>query len=194
MANAAAREEKAKLSADDWCDAALDVIFESGVTAVAVESLARRLGVTKGSFYWHFANRDALLTATLERWEAEDWRIFERSLSLYRNPHDKMRAMIKRTRKEVRSHVLFCALFMAVDQPLVAAVMARVSQRRIDFLRAGFEELGLEPAEAHHRARLTFMAYVGFLQYYQNFKDARMPLEELDEYVDHVVRTLVPTA
>ena len=60
----------ARLSADDWAQAALDLIAEQGVSAVAVEPLARRLGVTKGSFYWHFPSRDALLQAALERWEA----------------------------------------------------------------------------------------------------------------------------
>src|SRR5690606_7033358 len=59
----------ARLSAADWAQAALDVIAEQGVSAVAVEPLARRLGVTKGSFYWHFPSRDALLQAALERWE-----------------------------------------------------------------------------------------------------------------------------
>lgn len=58
-----------RLSAEDWAQAALDLIAEQGVGAVAVEPLARRLGVTKGSFYWHFPSRDALLQAALERWE-----------------------------------------------------------------------------------------------------------------------------
>ena len=70
MTEAAARNERtARLSAEDWAQAALDQIAEQGVASVAVEPLARRLGVTKGSFYWHFPSRDALLQAALERWE-----------------------------------------------------------------------------------------------------------------------------
>jgi AcrR family transcriptional regulator len=61
--------EKPRLSAEDWALGALDVIAEQGLAAVAVEPLARRLGVTKGSFYWHFPSREALLVAALERWE-----------------------------------------------------------------------------------------------------------------------------
>src|SRR5512145_1401917 len=63
------QERTGRLSADDWAAAALDLIAEQGVAAVAVEPLARRLGVTKGSFYWHFPSREALLSAALERWE-----------------------------------------------------------------------------------------------------------------------------
>src|SRR3546814_6866850 len=63
-------DKPARLSAEDWAQAALDVVAESGVAAVAVEPLARRLGVTKGSFYWHYPSREALLEAALSRWEA----------------------------------------------------------------------------------------------------------------------------
>src|SRR3712207_5397568 len=59
------------LAAGDWVRAAAGAIEEGGVGTVAVEPLARKLGVTKGSFYWHFGNRVALLTATPERWEEE---------------------------------------------------------------------------------------------------------------------------
>ena len=57
------------------------MIAEEGVAAVAVEALARRLGVTKGSFYWHFKNREALLQAALKRWETDDDRQLEKHLA-----------------------------------------------------------------------------------------------------------------
>ena len=60
-----------RLTRSDWERAALQAIAESGMNAVAVEPLARRLGVTKGSFYWHFANREALMAAAITRWERD---------------------------------------------------------------------------------------------------------------------------
>lgn len=172
--------------------AALEMIGEHGVAAVAVEVLAKRLGVTKGSFYWHFTNREALIQATLERWEREDILTFERSVNLFKDPRDKLRALFRRTREEVHSHVIFCALFMAADHPLVGPVMQRVSERRIEFLRDGFAKLGMGRKDALNRARLTYLSYVGFLQYYQQFKSARMSIAELDGYVDHVIASLIP--
>lgn len=62
---------KIKLSRDDWIAAAMDWVAAHGVATLAVEPLARSLGVTKGGFYWCFANRDELLQAVLERWEAQ---------------------------------------------------------------------------------------------------------------------------
>ncbi len=191
-ASAARAGERGRLSAADWEIAALEMIGEQGVAAVAVEALAKRLGVTKGSFYWHFASREALIQATLERWEENDILTFERSINLFKEPRDKMRALFRRTREEVHSHVIFCALFMAADHSLVGPVMQRVSERRIEFLCDGFAKLGMSPADALNRARLTYLSYVGFLQYYQQFKSARMSIAELDGYVDHVIDSLIP--
>ena len=61
--------ESTRLSAQDWARAALKAIAEGGLAAVGVEPLARTLGVTKGSFYAHYRNRDELITAALEEWE-----------------------------------------------------------------------------------------------------------------------------
>src|SRR5260370_1248821 len=56
-----------RLTRDDWITAALRAIADGGLAAVGVEPLAARLGATKGSFYWHFENRDALLEAAIRR-------------------------------------------------------------------------------------------------------------------------------
>src|SRR6201998_618062 len=57
------------LTPGGWARAALAAIARGGIAAVAVESVAADLGATKGSFYWHFQNRDALIQAPLDLWE-----------------------------------------------------------------------------------------------------------------------------
>ena len=69
---AAKKKERSTLSAGDWEQQALVLVAEKGIRAGAIESLAKRMGVTKGSFYWHFPNRDALLEQSLLRWEKHD--------------------------------------------------------------------------------------------------------------------------
>jgi AcrR family transcriptional regulator len=71
MARARAVAEKSKatrLDAAAWIAAAFDALADSGIDAVRVEPLAKALGITKGSFYWHFADRRALIDAMLEGW------------------------------------------------------------------------------------------------------------------------------
>ena len=185
-------ERAGRLSADDWAQAALDLIAEQGVAAVAVEPLARRLGVTKGSFYWHFPSRDALLQAALERWESVEQEAVFGTLERVPDPRERLRALFRMVAHEYQSHVIYSALLKALDHPSVQPVIDRVSQRRLDYLAASFRQTGLAREDAQHRARLTYAAYVGFLQLNLQLHQARMPQEEFEAYVGHLTRTLVP--
>jgi AcrR family transcriptional regulator len=69
MATAAKLAKASPLQPNDWIRAALARLSQDGVDAVRVEVLARNLGVSKGSFYWHFRNRQELLDRTLAHWE-----------------------------------------------------------------------------------------------------------------------------
>src|SRR5699024_5281349 len=73
--------DKLPLTPADWEQAALALIAEKGMAALRVEPLARRLGITKGSFYWHFPGRDELLVRAVERWERQDRQHLKLSLS-----------------------------------------------------------------------------------------------------------------
>ena len=96
-----------RLSAADWAQVALDVIAEQGVAAVAVEPLARRLGVTKGSFYWHFPSRDALLQAALERWEEVEQQQVFGSLEEEPDPRERLRRLFQLVGHETRPHAIY---------------------------------------------------------------------------------------
>lgn len=185
-------QERGRLSADDWSEAALDMIAEQGVAAVAVEPLARRLGVTKGSFYWHFPSRDALLEAALERWEAVEQAEVFGKLEAVPDPRERLGALFQMVAHEFKSHVVYSALLNALDNPAVQPVINRVSQRRLDYLTASFRQAGLGRTEAQHRARLTYAAYVGFLQLNLQLHQPRMPQDQFEDYVAHLTRTLVP--
>jgi AcrR family transcriptional regulator len=58
------------MTRDDWLDAAFKAVTEDGFDHLRVLALADTLGVTRGSFYWHFADHAALVAALLERWQA----------------------------------------------------------------------------------------------------------------------------
>ena len=191
-ATAAKPERSGRLSADDWAQAALELIAEQGVAAVAVEPLARRLGVTKGSFYWHFPSREALLQAALERWETVEQQAVFGTLEHVPDPRERLRSLFQMVAHEYQSHVIYSALLKALDHPAVQPVIDRVSKRRLDYLTASFRQTGLGREDALHRARLTYAAYVGFLQLNLQLHQARMPQEEFEAYVEHLTATLVP--
>src|SRR5919205_1648721 len=86
--------ESRNLTTADWISVAMEAIVEHGVTAVAVEPLAARLGATKGSFYHHFANRDALIVAALEDWETAQTETVIERLELIPDPAERLRAVL----------------------------------------------------------------------------------------------------
>jgi AcrR family transcriptional regulator len=190
--NVSNKPERTRLSAEDWELAALQLIAEHGVGALAVEALARQLGVTKGSFYWHFRTREALLHAALERWEQYGEREVLGHIEQISDPRKRLPELFRRVAHELQPHRVYAALLKALDHPLVVPVMARVSQRRTEFLNTAYREAGLPPREALNRARLTYAAYVGFLQLNLTLELPHLSHLQYEAYVEHVVRTLVP--
>src|SRR5690606_6731554 len=157
---------------------ALEQIAEQGVAAVAVEPLARRLGVTKGSFYWHFPSRDALLVAALERWEKGAQEQGCGPLEAIADPRERRRALFELVAHEYKAHIIYSELLKALDHPAVQPVIGRVSERRLDYLTASFRQAGLGRVDAQNRARLAYAAYVGFLQLNLQLKQARLQHDE----------------
>ncbi|MET0330409.1 MAG: TetR/AcrR family transcriptional regulator [Dyella sp.] len=190
--NSPAKPERTRLTAEDWEDAALNLIADQGVGAVAVEALARRLGVTKGSFYWHFRTREALLLAALERWEQYGEREVISQIEAIPDPRVRLPELFRRVAHELQPHRVYAALLKALDHPLVVPVMARVSRRRIEFLCDSFAEAGLPPTQALHRARLTYAAYTGFLQLNFTMGLPRISHEDFEADVEHMIATLIP--
>lgn len=151
----------ARLGRGDWLAAATAALAESGVDAVRVEPLAQRLGITKGSFYWHFRDRPALLAAVLEDWEkvatlaiideveagggdasARLLRLF--LLTLDADP---------RLERQLRA--------WAAGDPAAATIVERVDRRRLRYLRGLFADLGFSSPAARTRAHLVYYSALG---------------------------------
>lgn len=191
--NVRQKADRPRLCAEDWEDAALHLIAEQGVGALAVEALARQLSVTKGSFYWHFRTREALLQAALERWEQYGEREIIGQIEAIADPRERLPELFRRVAHERHAHRVYAALLKALDHPLVVPVIARLSQRLTEFLHTAYTEAGMASGEALNRARLTYAAYVGFLQLNFTLGLPRLTHEEFDAYVEHMIGTLIPS-
>ena len=168
-------------------------IAELGMQALAIEPLARRMGITKGSFYWHFSSREALLEQALIRWEEHDSRNLNASLGEIDHPRDRLISFFRRIGKEKLTHEVYSELCSAAGHPQVEPVLERVAERRMAHLSAAFEEMGMPADKARHQARLTYSVYLGFLQLQKQQQTPSLSSEEFDKYIDHVVDTLIPT-
>lgn len=186
------KNERVTLSAEDWEREALELIAEQGVQAVAVEPLARRMGITKGSFYWHFSSREALLQQALNRWEEHDSRNLNKALGEIDHPRDRLESFFRRVGKEKLTHEVYSELCAAAGHPQVEPVLERVAQRRMGHLCAAFEELGMDAVIARSQARLTYSVYLGYLQLQRQHQTPSLSSDEFDAYIEHVISTLIP--
>lgn len=154
---------KRQLSREDWAGEALQVLAEGGVAAVAVEPIAVRLGTTKGSFYWHFADRGALVTAALALWEERGTEAVITELQTLSDPAERLRKLFDQVfRAGPMAHVDL-ALMSEASDPRVADALARVTTRRVNYLTELFAELGHPPADARDRALLGYTTFVGLI-------------------------------
>ena len=183
--------ERVTLTPEDWEQAALELIAEQGLGALGVEPLARRLGITKGSFYWHFSGRDDLLHRALQRWEDQDRYHLRQALIKDSRPAERLAEFVWKTSRQTLTHRIYVALCAMPNDPNVGPVIKRVTTRRIKSLAAAFGELGLGAEEARHRATLVYSSYVGYLHLQAQGLVPDKDETAFDDYVGHVIRTLV---
>src|SRR5215213_5696405 len=119
------------LTAADWTEAALAALARGGLSAVAVEPLAKELGATKGSFYWHFADRQALLEATLELWERRDTDQVIAAIDETQDAQTRLRNLLRLAftsvidRSTGGAGTVELALQASASHPLVAPTLSR---------------------------------------------------------------------
>lgn len=152
-----------RLSPDDWTRAALRAMAEGGVGAVRVDALARGLGVTRGSFYWHFADRNALLKAALEQWERRFTAHVITKLEDVDDPAERFERLVLSAFSDELEPGLQPAIMADAGHPVVSPVLRRVTDQRLAFIASIFTDLGRTPAEARRRAVLAYATYLGWL-------------------------------
>jgi AcrR family transcriptional regulator len=186
---------KRRLTREDWSGAALEAMAAGGVAAVSIDRLAKTLGATRGSFYWHFKDRNELIEVALERWEREHTTELIPRAEAIADPTERLRFLFREV-YEPPTDPIESALAWA-DDPLVAPVVARVTRARLVFLRRIFVDLGLPEDEAADRAWLAYAFYVGHHQLGRNAGlDKRRPtsLDSMAELLTRPSSRTSPTA
>lgn len=151
---------------DLWLDAAYGMLVESGVEAVKVMPLAERLGLSRTSFYWHFADRDALLAGLVDRWrqqntgnlvarcEAPAATIAEAMLNLIDCWVDP---------ELFDSRLEFAMRTWSLTAAEVALAMAEADSARVAAITDLFRRFGYDLTEAETRARTLYLTQVGYI-------------------------------
>jgi AcrR family transcriptional regulator len=164
-ATSLAEQARVRLGSDDWLDAARNALILGGIAAVKVEPLATSLGVTAGSFYWHFHNRGALYASLLEDWQTGNSAAMVRAATLEGATADERFDAFLNVwvREEDYSPAYDAAVrdWARTSDEVRGAVHA-VDAFRVSLLRVIFEALGYDADRAEVRARITYFHQVGY--------------------------------
>lgn len=150
-----------RLSRRDWIEAGLASMRTQGPDAVAIEPLALTLGATKGSGYWHFANRADLLSAVMNAWrELATVSVVERVEAAAGSPRERLRRLLIESTPTAGSAAAEL-LIMGSHDPVVRAAVEQVTRERIAYVTTVIEQAGIHAEPACARATLVYQAYLG---------------------------------
>jgi AcrR family transcriptional regulator len=200
-----------KLTRQDWIRAALREMNEHGVRGVSVEPLARSLGATKGSFYWHFRDRDELVTEALSQWEQVGTEAVITTLDSLDDARSRLRHLLAalfvpdtgatdsgasagttglRADADAKSLDLSISLSQSGGHPAVAELLARVTARRVGYLTEQIEACGVDPEESQCRALFAYTSYLGYSSLSRTAPETMPGREEAHRLVDSMVELL----
>jgi AcrR family transcriptional regulator len=153
--------ERRTLTRADWIGTAVEALARDGLRAVAVEPLAERLGATKGSFYWHFRDRNALLQAAVEHWEATAVDEQIARLEEIADPIERHHATMELTNSAPKDVKIFLVLLWNADHPVIGPAIDRIVRKRMAYSQRLREQAGLAPDQAERSALHSYSVWLG---------------------------------
>lgn len=152
--NSDAKRASDSLTREDWISGAWDMLGENGMDGVRVEPLARRLGVTKGSFYWHFKDRGELLEALLGRWFSIWDEQMSADIELADDPADRIWALLESVIGRVTRGQTVALRMLSHSDPDLARRIEERDNQRLAFLMAQLQAIGFVREEARVRGQV----------------------------------------
>jgi AcrR family transcriptional regulator len=159
--------ERRTLTVEDWFQAAFRAVAQDGVQAIRAERLAAGLGVSKGSFYWHFADVAALRSAMLLHWQAMATdQIIQATDAGGGSADARLTRLIGVATSDLTDDYGGFAIEAAIrdwarHDPDAAAAVAMVDDRRLTYLRGLFAMAGQDPAQRARSARQLYAGLIG---------------------------------
>jgi AcrR family transcriptional regulator len=155
MAMGNSKKTRARATRDDWLQVGLKLLATNGINAVTVNAIAVNLGITRGSFYHHFKNREELSAEILDFW-AKKWTIelFGDVSALDLDGFQSLRAMMHLIAHRQAAEYDLAVRSWALHDPVARDAVKKVDKIRLDFVRSQFQKLGFEGLDLENRSRL----------------------------------------
>ena len=171
-----------QLSANDWLDQGLKALAHSGFTALKAEPLAKALHVSRGSFYWHFADIAAFHAAILARWHEVAAEQIIANVEAASKDEDPLALLLRRVFGERLMLERAVRTWASVDPAARAAVQA-IDRRRLNYVEGLLAQSGLAAELARARAQILYWAFLGFA-----LSDQPLPKARQQAVLDELLR------
>lgn len=180
-----ATESTARGTADAWLDGAFELFLESGIDSVRILPLAKRLNLSRTSFYWFFEDRESLLAALIRRWREKNTGSILRQSSAYAD--SLAEAMLNVTDCWFDSTIFdsrleFAMRSWALQSGEVAAEIQKADAERLDAISAMFMRFDVPEPRADVCARAIYLVQIGYISMQTN-EDMSVRMKRLPEYV-----------
>ena len=150
---------KPRLSRSSWLEVALELLQNDGINAVTVDALAIQLGITRGSFYHHFKDRNDLSKEMLDYWK-EKWTVEIRNdiASLGLDGLQSLTALLNLIHHRKSANYDAAIRAWAIHDEPAREIVGEADKIRLDFIRSQFEKIGFKGLDLENRSRL-FLYY-----------------------------------
>ncbi|AYG61832.1 TetR/AcrR family transcriptional regulator [Rhizobium jaguaris] len=172
-------------SQEGWLEAAYDSLLESGVDSVKILPLAKRLNLSRTSFYWFFKDREELLAGLLARWrEGNTGGIIRQSEAYAESLAEAMLNVFDcwLDRNLFDSKFEFAVRSWALQSEDILSEVQKADQVRLDALKRMFLRFGYDENPADVRARTTYLVQIGYISM-QSKEDITMRMKRIPEYI-----------
>lgn len=172
-------------SQEAWLDAAYDALLESGVDSVKILPLAKRLNLSRTSFYWFFKDREELLSALISRWREKNTGNLVKQTGAYAESLGE--AMLNvfdcwLDKELFDSQLEFAVRSWALQSPEIQADVHAADQARMEAIGRMFMRFGYGEAAADVRARTTYLVQIGYISM-QSKEDIALRMRRIPEYI-----------
>jgi AcrR family transcriptional regulator len=150
-----------QLSAQDWLDRGLKVLAARGVSALKAEPLAKEMGVSRGSFYWHFADIGAFQAAILKHWREVAAEAIIANVEAAAGNEDPLAVLLRQVFSEKLALERAVRSWAAFDAAANHAVQA-IDRRRLDYVERLISARGVAAEMAEARAHILYWAFLGY--------------------------------
>ena len=171
-----------RLTPEDWIDFALVTLAREGFRALKADVLARKLGISRGSFYWHFTDLDAFHARVITRWKHAATEAIITDIERHASPEGRLNALLHHAfgrggSLEIRMRT------WAEDSAEAARAVNDIDRKRREYIERLLVETGIAPSAAATRAQVLYWTYLGAA-----FNGSRLTGERLERTVGELER------